>query len=289
MPQMGIICGHFVLTPSSRQTITWGCVGFRMYTRFFIMYSPGWDDFFVMLVLVSWSAPLFPAPSASVTGLPKQSGDADVDDHSSLARWGPYANVLVSCGPGYMAWAWTNDGGFLLATQHGMGEHFLNLSDEDRITYLRVSHWRYHVSNSTDTKSPLQYFYISNSTYCMSTAFVKLALLFQYLRIFKEGRMRAITIVVMIVTALWGAAYTFMAIVPCFPIHKYWVLTIPGKCYGFGSLDASVFYGMYASSAAMNMTLDLIVLAIPVPVYFSRDTPFKSKLGLTALFCMGIM
>ncbi|KAK7916888.1 hypothetical protein PG985_010496 [Apiospora marii] len=200
-------------------TITWACVGFRMYTRFFIMYSPGWDDFFVMLVLLSGTV-----------------------------------GSVCEC----------------LATEHGMGEHFLNISDEDRVTYLR-------------------YFYISNSTYCMSTAFVKLALLFQYLRIFKEGRMRAITITVMIITAVWGAAYTFMAIVPCFPVEKYWTLTTPGECYGFGSLNASVFYGMYASSAAINMTLDLVVLAIPVPVYFSRDTPFKSKLGLTALFCMGII
>lgn len=123
----------------------------------------------------------------------------------------------------------------------------------------------------------------------MSTAFVKLALLFQYLRIFKEGRMRAVTISVMIITAIWGAAYTFMAIVPCFPIQKYWTLTLPGKCYGFGSLNPPVFYAMYASSAGINMTLDLIVLAIPIPVYFAKNTPFKSKLGLTALFCMGIM
>ncbi|KAK8068556.1 hypothetical protein PG996_007668 [Apiospora saccharicola] len=200
-------------------TITWGCVGFRMYTRFFIMYSPGWDDFFVLLVLLSGTV-----------------------------------GSVCEC----------------IATTYGMGQHFLNIGDEDRITYLK-------------------FFYISNTTYCMSTAFVKLALLFQYLRIFKEGRMRAITISVMVITAVWGAAYTFMAIVPCFPIQKYWTLTLPGKCYGFGSLNPPVFYAMYASSAAVNMTLDLAVLAIPIPVYFAANTPFKSKLGLTALFCMGII
>ncbi|KAK8070425.1 hypothetical protein PG997_010628 [Apiospora hydei] len=200
-------------------TITWGCVCFRLYTRFFIMYSPGWDDLFVALVLLSGTV-----------------------------------GSICEC----------------IATNHGMGTHFIKMEKEEMATYLK-------------------YFYVSNTTYCMSTAFVKLSLLFQYLRIYREGKMRTACIVVMVITALWGAAYTFMAVVPCFPIQKYWTLTLPGKCYGFGSLNPPVFYAMYASSAAMNMTLDLVVLALPVPFYFDKNTPVKSKLGLVGLFCMGII
>ncbi|KFA56577.1 hypothetical protein S40293_01135 [Stachybotrys chartarum IBT 40293] len=33
--------------------ITWTCVLFRMYTRFRIIYSPGWDDLFVSLLLIT--------------------------------------------------------------------------------------------------------------------------------------------------------------------------------------------------------------------------------------------
>ncbi|KAK8109429.1 hypothetical protein PG999_007566 [Apiospora kogelbergensis] len=188
--------------------ITWACVCFRIYTRLRIIYAPGWDDVFVVLVLV--------------------------------------------------------------ATRHGMGEHFLLISAEDRITYLK-------------------FFYVANVTYCMSTAFVKLSLLFQYLRIFESGGMRMLCKVVMVITAAWGLAYSFMAIVPCFPIQKYWTLTLPGSCYAFGSLVPSVFYATYASSAAINMTLDIVVLCIPIPVYFGANTPFRSKMGLIGLFCMGII
>lgn len=39
--------------------VTWACVLFRMYTRFRIIYSPGWDDLFVSLLLVSSLQPSF--------------------------------------------------------------------------------------------------------------------------------------------------------------------------------------------------------------------------------------
>ncbi|KAK8074301.1 hypothetical protein PG994_005200 [Apiospora phragmitis] len=199
--------------------VTWACVIFRIYTRFFIMYSPGWDDVFVVLVLLSGTV-----------------------------------GSICEC----------------IATRYGMGQHFILISAQDRIMYLK-------------------FFYVANVTYCCSTAFVKLSLLFQYLRIFKTGRMRVVCIVVMITTALWGLAYSFMAIVPCFPIQKYWTLTLPGTCYAFGSLVAPAFYATYASSAAINMTLDIIVLCIPIPIYFAENTPFKSKIGLIGLFAMGVL
>ncbi|KAK7973570.1 hypothetical protein PG989_015418 [Apiospora arundinis] len=199
--------------------ITWACVSFRIYTRLRIIYSPGWDDVFVVLVLLSGTV-----------------------------------GSICEC----------------ISTRHGMGQHFLLIPAEDRITYLK-------------------FFYVANVTYCMSTAFVKLSLLFQYLRIFDSGRMRVVCQVFIVITAAWGLAYSFMAIVPCFPIQKYWTLTMPGKCYAFGSLVPIVFYATYASSAAINMTLDIIVLCIPIPVYFGANTPFKSKIGLIGLFCMGII
>ena len=183
-----------------------------------------------------------------------------------------------------------------------MGEHFLLISAEDRITYLKVSAEKEKPSppltrpkganshsHANMLPPPNQFFYVANVTYCMSTAFVKLSLLFQYLRIFESGGMRMLCKVVMVITAAWGLAYSFMAIVPCFPIQKYWTLTLPGSCYAFGSLVPSVFYATYASSAAINMTLDIVVLCIPIPVYFGANTPFRSKMGLIGLFCMGIM
>ena len=42
----------------ARQIVTWICVSLRIYTRYFVIYAPWWDDLFVVLVLVS--APSLP-------------------------------------------------------------------------------------------------------------------------------------------------------------------------------------------------------------------------------------
>jgi hypothetical protein len=58
-------------------------------------------------------------------------------------------------------------------------------------------------------------------------------------------------------------------------------------CYGYAAPTADAFYGTYSSASAINMVLDIIVLAIPLPLYFRKGTPFRSKLGLMCLLIMG--
>jgi hypothetical protein len=131
-------------------------------------------------------------------------------------------------------------------------------------------------------------FYVANATYAMSTAFVKLALLFQYLRLFKnDPRIRWLCIGLSVFTSLWGFAYSFMAWFPCFPIQGYWTWTLQSHCYGYGSLNANTFFGTYSSASLINMLLDIIILIIPIPLYFRKDTQQRTKLGLLGLLFMG--
>lgn len=121
----------------------------------------------------------------------------------------------------------------------------------------------------------------------MSTAFVKLALLFQYLRIYSEGLLRRVCIGLAVITTIWGCVYAFLAWFPCFPVRGYWTWTITAQCYGYGSLVPESFYATYSSMSAINMVLDFIILAIPIPLYFRKDTPSRTKLGLCGLLVMG--
>ncbi len=133
-----------------------------------------------------------------------------------------------------------------------------------------------------------QLFYILNASYTSSTAFIKLSLLFQYLRVVKRGTFTwKICVFLIIIISLWGFAFSFMAWVPCFPIHKYWdyMMRIPGKCYGFGiSTDRTTFV-IYTS---INMVLDLTVFAIPITL-FQRDLSLKSRVGMVILVLMGCL
>ncbi len=133
-------------------------------------------------------------------------------------------------------------------------------------------------------------FYIANSCYVCSTAFIKLSLLFQYLRIFEKGTaIRKLCIALIVLVSLWGFAYAFMAWVPCFPIHNMWDITPGAKCYSFGSQSPDDFAATFESHTAVNVLFDVLVLAIPIPLYFEKDTPMKARIGLVVLLLMGCL
>ncbi|ETS82044.1 hypothetical protein PFICI_07046 [Pestalotiopsis fici W106-1] len=93
----------------------------------------------------------------------------------------------------------------------------------------------------------------------------------------------------MVITGLWGTAYSFMAFFPCFPPSAYWDLSFDkeGLCYGYGALTPDEFYATYSSASYSNMFLDIIILAIPIHLYFKPGTDTRSKLGLLGVLTMG--
>jgi len=61
------------------------------------------------------------------------------------------------------------------------------------------------------------------------------------------------------------------------------------KCYAFGSRYAASFTATYESHAGFNVIFDLIVLAIPVPIYLEKGNSTRTRRGLLGLFIMGVM
>ncbi|KAF9870945.1 integral membrane protein [Colletotrichum karsti] len=162
--------------------------------------------------------------------------------------------------------------GTCVATNYGLGQHFLPLGLGGMQAFVRS-------------------FYVCNGAYPMATALIKLALLFQYLRMFEKGsKSRFITIVVIYITALWGLAYTFLAFVPCFPISAFWNLTaVTNDRWGFGSHDPVIFARTFESHVGINVALDLIVFVIPIKLFMERGLRAKSRLGLLGLITMGVL
>lgn len=132
---------------------------------------------------------------------------------------------------------------------------------------------------------------MQNATYCSSTAFIKLALLLQYLRVFERGtKTYRVVFGLIIFTALWGFAYSFIAWVPCVPVTTYWDLSSNGSnCYGYGSHHPPTFVGTYESHTAINMILDAVILAIPLPLLFKDGATSAGRVRLAALLSMGCM
>ncbi len=127
----------------------------------------------------------------------------------------------------------------------------------------------------------------------MSTALIKISLLLQYMRIYQKGALlHNICRGLLIFVALWGVAYSIMAWVPCIPVSDYWTVlyaqdTSGLRCYGYGSQSVEVFKATYESHAAVNMLLDLVVMALPIPLYFEPGARGRTRLGLIGVIVMG--
>jgi hypothetical protein len=61
------------------------------------------------------------------------------------------------------------------------------------------------------------------------------------------------------------------------------------RCYGYGSQSVEVFKAIYESHAAVNMLLDLVVMALPIPLYFEPGTRGRTRLGLVGIIAMGTL
>ncbi|KAI0172994.1 hypothetical protein GGR52DRAFT_431026 [Hypoxylon sp. FL1284] len=158
-----------------------------------------------------------------------------------------------------------------VSASYGLGRHFLVLDSWQKEGFLKT-------------------FYVGNATYVTATALIKEALLLQYLRVFNKGVvMKRLLHALIVFTALWGIAYSFLAWVPCVPVEEFWNLqqTVDANCFGYGSQYARPFIATFTTHAAINMALDILVLVIPVPLFFDKGTSVWTRVRLVGLLSMG--
>jgi hypothetical protein len=155
---------------------------------------------------------------------------------------------------------------------YGMGKHYWTLDDATKMEYYK------HV-------------WSTNVTYTSSTTLIKLAILFQYLRLFdmQSKAARSLTRILITLVAMWGTAFFFLALFSCKPIAKNWNFKLAGTCVAWGSKNPDEFFATWAAHAATNMIWDILVLALPVPFLKGLRVSGKTRAGLIALFTMGGM
>ncbi|EMD68417.1 hypothetical protein COCSADRAFT_80211 [Bipolaris sorokiniana ND90Pr] len=155
-----------------------------------------------------------------------------------------------------------------ISVRYGLGRHMLYLGFDNVATYLRM-------------------YYIELAIYISNGAIIKVALLFQYLRIFKAGRMRWICIGLLIAVILWGIAFSFTAWFPCFPVRGYWDRTIPAKCYGFGFGNLDEFVMTYKAQSATNMMFDIAIFVAPMILFRTPNLRRKNLIAMAGVFSFG--
>ncbi|KAH9876632.1 hypothetical protein J1614_003764 [Plenodomus biglobosus] len=167
-----------------------------------------------------------------------------------------------------------------LMPRDGLGLHFWTLDARHREAYFR------HV-------------FTTNIAYCASSTFIKLSILFQFLRLFAETANSThnrqyrlacrLTWSMIVITSVWGLSFFFVAIFSCDPIVKYWRPELEGRCFGWGSKEPAVFFAMFLGHSVSNSVLDLAVLALPLPFLGMLKLAEKSRAGLITLYSLGCL
>lgn len=136
----------------------------------------------------------------------------------------------------------------------------------------------------------LKHFYIGTITYPLALTLIKLALLFQYLRIFDQDSRRRLFCKWLIgLTSIWGLVYSIPTWVPCYPVASMWDFTLPARhCWGYVSPDPAQALGFYISHSVTTTLLDLVIIVLPVRLLFRRNAQRKTRIALMCLFVLGL-
>ncbi|KAJ5782854.1 hypothetical protein N7457_004628 [Penicillium paradoxum] len=117
--------------------------------------------------------------------------------------------------------------------------------------------------------------------YNASLAFTKFSILFQYLRIFPARSFRYACYIMMAIVATYSSWAIVSGFVNCVPVAKFWNDDLPGNCLSF---EAVWFF-----NASMNITTDVALLLLPMPLLSKLQLPRSQKLALMGIFAIGLL
>ncbi|MCJ1389993.1 hypothetical protein MMC18_002851 [Xylographa bjoerkii] len=123
--------------------------------------------------------------------------------------------------------------------------------------------------------------YVQDLVYSLVMGFIKISILMLYFRLFKVvGIVRWLIYGTIVYIALYTIVGDLITIFACRPLNKLW----DGLPYGMCLSTAAVGLAL----ASLQITADMFVLAIPVPVILGLQLPLKQKLGVMSIFGAGI-
>ncbi|KAK6076408.1 CFEM domain-containing protein [Seiridium cupressi] len=125
-------------------------------------------------------------------------------------------------------------------------------------------------------------FWIITLLYFSEVFVLKLALLFFYLRIFPGKNMRRIILGTVAFDILFGLGFIVTALLQCRPISYNWT-----NWRGEGGGQCINISAVAWANAAVSISLDLFMLAIPLSQLRELNLHWKKKVGVALMFCVG--
>ncbi|KAI0423791.1 hypothetical protein F5Y09DRAFT_354564 [Xylaria sp. FL1042] len=137
-----------------------------------------------------------------------------------------------------------------------------------------------------DLPHMLYYYLIGTCLFLVAIAFVKAAILLEWLRIFVPKGSRNsifwISQTLLCVNILSNVSGLFVINLTCIPHEKIWNrLMVPGHCIQGHAFDIT--------SAAINLGIDLMILLLPQRVIWTLKISTTKRIGVAAVFTVGLL
>lgn len=140
--------------------------------------------------------------------------------------------------------------------------------------------WTLDIQTITDF---VRYFYVMEILYFVEITFLKLSLLFFFLRIFTSVRTKQLLWGTIAFNVAFGIAFIFAGIFQCQPISHYWTYWTQedsnGHCISVN--------GLAWANAAINIAVDLWMLALPLYEVSKLNMALKKKIAVSLMFGVG--
>ncbi|RPA80943.1 hypothetical protein BJ508DRAFT_415009 [Ascobolus immersus RN42] len=155
-----------------------------------------------------------------------------------------------------------SDGLICFQTKFGLGRHMAYVPDELKEGFFKIMYCE-----------PLLYIF---SHFCIKSSFLMF-----YLRLTAHPSYRTAIYVLLSLNLCIYFASTFAAAFGCTPVTFFWNKFQPGHCVHLTAL--------YMSNGAMNMTMDLAILTLPVLMIWRQSSlPLEKKVRVSALLLLGV-
>ncbi|OCK95967.1 uncharacterized protein K441DRAFT_63631 [Cenococcum geophilum 1.58] len=144
---------------------------------------------------------------------------------------------------------------------HGMGRHINAVSAEDLKIFRKGD-------------------YVFSHFYDMALGSVKLAILAFYYRVFIVPIFQRIVLATAAFVVCWEIAITVTLALVCRPINTFWDDSVKGTCLNLVTFT-------YFTNIS-NLATDIWIFLLPIPVILRLQLPLSRKIGLCAIFSVGL-
>ncbi|RAH78612.1 hypothetical protein BO86DRAFT_290436, partial [Aspergillus japonicus CBS 114.51] len=150
-----------------------------------------------------------------------------------------------------------------------------------KTNYVGIHEW--DIPADYNVKTGLIWNFANQLLYNPCLTMVKLSILFFLRRL--ESQSRLVNLLIWSttsVTILLFLAVLFVDIFQCHPIaYVYDISLANGKCINQGAF--------YVATAAINLFTDILVVSIPTLITFRLHMPWRKKLAVCLILCMGLV